>query len=126
MLRAKTARTFASLSRPIIDKLRPRPLLETLESRTLLSDTPATAIISGNVFNDANGDGIRQSTEHGIPNITVYLDTNNNGSPDPGEVTTTTDTNGHYQFLVIPNTYEVREVLPTGSIQTTPANNAGY
>ena len=53
------------------------------------------------VWQDNNGDGVRQSNEPGIPNVLVelYLDTDNNGIPDgTAIVTATTDANGLYLF----------------------------
>ena len=54
--------------------------------------------ISGTVYLDTNGNGSKVSTEPGAPSRTVYLDANNNGVLDPGEVTTTSSTNGSYSF----------------------------
>src|SRR5262249_4821640 len=48
-------------------------IVEQLESRTLLS-----ASILGNVWNDLNGDGVRQAGESGRAGVTVYLDQNSN------------------------------------------------
>jgi hypothetical protein len=53
----------------------PRRLaVEQLESRTLLS-----AAILGNVWNDLNGDGVRQAGEPGLAGQTVFLDLNHDG-----------------------------------------------
>jgi RHS repeat-associated protein len=60
--------------------------------------------------------------EPGLPNWTIYLDTNNNGQLDTGEPFTKTDVNGNYSFTnLAPNTYHVREVPQTGWNQTGPA-----
>jgi len=40
--------------------------------------------ISGQVFVDANGNGVLDSGEAGIPGATVFLDLNNDGMPDMG------------------------------------------
>ena len=41
-------------------------------------------LISGGVFNDANGDRVRQSTEAGLANWRVYLDADRDGVFDAG------------------------------------------
>ena len=52
--------------------------------------------------------------------MTVFLDTNGNGTLDSGERFTTTDANGNYSFTNVgPGTFRVREVQPVGSTQTT-------
>jgi parallel beta-helix repeat protein len=80
--------------------------------------TPNT--ITGRVFQDSNGDGSQQTGEAGLSGRTVYLDANNNGVLDTGEATATTDSSGAYSFTNLdPATYRVREVLPTGWLQTT-------
>ncbi|MEI7867812.1 MAG: SdrD B-like domain-containing protein [Candidatus Methylumidiphilus sp.] len=74
----------------------------------------ATAIISGFVYNDANNDGIKQSTEAAIANATVTL-TGTNDLGQPVNVTGTTDANGFYQFTGLrAGTYAVTETQPTG------------
>ena len=81
--------------------------------------------ISGTKFNDLNGNHIRDLNEPGLAGVTVFLDTNGNGTLDLGEVSTTTDGGGNYIFANLgPGTYRVREVAPVGWIQTTanPAN----
>ncbi|RIK76721.1 MAG: hypothetical protein DCC68_18745 [Planctomycetota bacterium] len=102
---------------------------------------PSTGEIHGTKWDDANRNGVRDATpgtapEQGVPGVTIYLDTNNNGQFDAGEPTTTTmqdntatpeNEAGMYWFTQVPaGTYMVREVLPTGWIQTYPANNGGH
>ena len=82
-----------------------------------------TVLISGTVFNDANGDKIDDSTEKGIAGVVVYLDFNNNGQLDSFELKTTTDASGNYKFIVPFGTYVVRQVKPTGKTQTTPSSS---
>ncbi|HEX4794271.1 MAG TPA: SdrD B-like domain-containing protein [Humisphaera sp.] len=82
-------------------------------------------LISGSVFNDANGDATRQSTEKGIAARTVFLDKNKNGKLDVGEASTITASDGTYTFKTMSaGSYRVAEVLPTGWRRTSPA--AGY
>ena len=85
--------------------------------------------ISGFKFEDVNGNGIwDKATETGLGGWTIYLDTNNNGIRDAGEVSTVTAANGSYSFAVIPDAnpalfgiqpYNVKEVQQAGWTQTT-------
>src|SRR5205807_1694324 len=76
--------------------------------------------VSGRVFQDSNGDGSQQTGESGLSGRTVYLDANGNGMLDTGETTASTDSSGNYTFTNLgPGTYHVRQVLPTGWLQTT-------
>lgn len=78
--------------------------------------------IQGTIWNDLNFDGIRDTdpttgayTDPGLENWSVFLDYNNNQTPDAGEPTVLTDALGHYSFISVPaGDYEVTEVLPTG------------
>ncbi|MCW5851639.1 MAG: hypothetical protein KIT87_16315 [Anaerolineae bacterium] len=87
---------------------------------------PNTGTVTGVVFNDLNGNGIREGGEPGIPNVTVtlYLPGPDGllGTPDDVPVTsTTTDPNGAYTFPnVPPGIYDVRETDPVGFTSTTP------
>ncbi|MBU6239813.1 MAG: VCBS repeat-containing protein [Planctomycetes bacterium] len=77
--------------------------------------------LSGRIFSDLNGDGIPQTGEAGVPNITVFLDLNNNETRDFNEPRVITDTNGNYSFAGLGNrAYTVRTVLPTGTSQSSP------
>jgi YD repeat-containing protein len=77
------------------------------------------ASIHGQRFNDLNGDGLKGTGELGLSGLTVYLDANNNGKLDSGEVSIVTDTNGNYNFVNLkPGTYAVSEILQAGWRQT--------
>jgi len=74
--------------------------------------------ISGQKWNDLNGDGIRQPNEPLLQNFTIHL---SNGS------TVTTDSNGFYYFNGLsPGTYTVTEIQQQGWSQTYPSNNGGH
>ena len=61
------------------------------------------------------------TTEAGIEGVSIYLDVNENGVLDADEPTQVTDANGLYSFAdLVPGTYTVREVVPTGFSQTSP------
>jgi protocatechuate 3,4-dioxygenase beta subunit len=74
------------------------------------------------VFEDADGDGVQDAGETGIPNVTVVL-LNGNGSPT-GQ-STTTDANGIYSFTnLMPGDYIVDFTTPSG-FNPSPANQGG-
>lgn len=62
---------------------------------------PQVGNLQGNVWNDANGDGLRVASEVGLAGRTVYIDLNLNGSQDPSEPVRTTDAAGAYAFSAI-------------------------
>jgi len=77
------------------------------------------------VVNDTNQDGKWTSGETGIAGRTVWIDANRNGLLDAGETTATTGKNGVFDFAnLAAGTYYLRQVLPSGATQTTPANDA--
>lgn len=84
------------------------------------------AIISGTVFNDTDGDGVKDAGEGILSGRTVYIDADNDKVLDAGEKSMTTDGNGAYSFTgLAAGTYKVRQVLPAGWSQTTPASGSG-
>ena len=60
--------------------------------------------------------------------VTVYLDTNNNGVRDAGEISTTSDGSGNYSFTALPNgTFAVREfAAPPWDRQLLIASAEGF
>jgi hypothetical protein len=84
----------------------------------------ATGSISGTVYNDLDGDGVKDALETGIAGRTVYIDANNNSVLDSGEKKAITNSSGVYKITgLIARTYKVREVRPSGWTQTSPLNN---
>src|SRR4029079_6789946 len=74
-------------------------------------------VISGQKFQDNNGDGIKNGADAGLFNWTIQLDKDANGSVD---ATTTTDASGNYSFTgLTAGTYRIREVNQVGWTQTT-------
>lgn len=61
--------------------------------------------IVGRVFNDRNGDGVFNATDHGMYNITVVIN---------GLGTTATNHSGVFSFDVAPGTYTVEAVATNG------------
>ncbi|MCI5225028.1 MAG: hypothetical protein D3924_20765, partial [Candidatus Electrothrix sp. AR4] len=82
-----------------------------------------SASIGDLIWNDLNGDGIKDAVESGIDGVTIdlYQDTNGNGIIDAGEpvlTTTTTAGGGLYDFTgLTPGDYIV-DVTDTGSVLT--------
>jgi hypothetical protein len=88
---------------------------------------PTGGSISGTVWNDADGDGVKDSGEVGLAGITVYNDANNNSAKDSGEASTVTDSSGGYTFSNLPAaSYKLRQILQSGWTQTAPSGGAGW
>jgi hypothetical protein len=77
--------------------------------------------ISGSVFNDANGNGVKDANEAGIAARTVYIDLDNDKILDANEKSALTNSAGVYALSALAaGTYKVREILPAGWSQTFP------
>jgi hypothetical protein len=86
---------------------------------------PTPNSIAGLLFDDRNGNTVRDGADGDASLRTVYLDANDNGRPDPGEPQQRTSATGAYRFLgLAPGTYHVRQVLPAKYAQTTPLEEA--
>ncbi|MEG4285055.1 SdrD B-like domain-containing protein [Microcoleus sp. A006_D1] len=97
--------------------------LSTQDANVTFANTP-NSNITGCKFEDFNLNGYRDGNEPAIANVTVFLDSNNNGALDAGEATTTTNQFGTFAFNNLrPGTYNLREVPPPGFFQTTQALN---
>ncbi len=80
--------------------------------------------ISGVVYNDVNADGTRDAGDAGVGGRIVYIDTNRNFLRDSGERSTTTASDGSWQFTnVAPGGYLIRNEVPTGSRAISPNNS---
>jgi len=79
------------------------------------------ALITGFVFNDANGDRIWDAGEVGIGGWRVFLDENNDGVWQWWEPSAVTDGWGNWSFNVLaPGTYTIGIVPQSGWHTTTP------
>lgn len=80
-----------------------------------------SGIILGTVFNDANGDTVQQAAEVGVAGQTVYIDMNNSGAVDAGDLVTTTNSNGAYAFANLADGNHVLRVdlAPDSTLQQT-------
>lgn len=92
----------------------------------------ATGAIGDRVWIDTDGDGVQDTGEAGIPNVTVELwyDSDNDGVIDaiwPVNGSTTTNASGNYIFDQLPpGIYEVRiPTPPAGYTQTGDPDNFG-
>ncbi len=75
--------------------------------------------VSGEVYNDLNGNGVLDSGEPGLAGWTVNL----LNSASQVVATTTTDSHGDYSFTITSTgTYTVQEVLQSGYTVTAPAS----
>lgn len=70
-------------------------LSEPLEARMLLAG------VTGTVWQDTNGNGERNQGDCGVAGVTVFMDSNRDGTLDGGERSVVTDANGQFTF---PNT----------------------
>ena len=81
----------------------------------------ATGSISGNVFNDVDGDGVRDAGEGGAAGRIVWDDTNGNAVRDGYEPFTTTDSQGNYKLVYRPaGAHTVRTEVANGLRQSAP------
>ena len=82
--------------------------------------------IRGTKYEDRDGDGtLKDGDHHELSGVTIFLDTNNNGTLDNGETSMTTNKQGFYDFTGLPaGTYHVCEAVPTGWVQTYPKSSA--
>src|SRR5437868_11465253 len=60
---------------------------------------PYTAVIPTHKYTDVNGNGVVDTGDTGLANVTIFIDKNGNGSYDAGtDQATTTDANGFWTF----------------------------
>lgn len=86
--------------------------------------------VHGEKWEDLDGDGLRDPNEPGRAGVRVYADTNGNGRYDDGEPfaltmaddsrTPGSDETGHYWLELPPGQHTIREVLPSGYVQSFP------
>lgn len=87
-----------------------------------LTYVATTGKITGNLWNDNDSDGIKDTGETALAGWQVFLDKDKDGVYDSGETTATTDTSGNYTFTVTPGSYRVVVTAKTGFRRTTPSS----
>ncbi len=112
------------------DGLTPTITLASGDTNNTVDAGIAPALISGTVLHDVQGNGTQEATDTALTSVTLTL----RGTDVFGnavELTTMTDTNGYYQFNVLPGTYTVQESNPvgltssgaeTGTVGSTPVD----
>jgi len=89
---------------------------------------PPTTLSLGNlVWNDVNNNGIVDTGENGLANVTVnlYLDSNQDGTPDGAAIATTkTNANGSYLFTNLNAGTYIVEVIPPAGYTSSTGNNS--
>lgn len=94
--------------------------------------TAIPGTVSGIVWNDLNGNGVRDVnvttgafTDPGLANWTIFVDVNANGTFDSTEPTATSAADGSYSISgVLPGTVRVIEVSQAGWRPTAPGTGA--
>jgi beta propeller repeat protein len=90
-------------------------------SAQFLLENNNTGSISGSKWNDLNENGEWDAEEPQLAGWTIYLDANDNGELDEGEISTVTDEDGNYTFTNLPiGTYTIAEELQPNWVQTSP------
>jgi hypothetical protein len=80
-----------------------------------------TGGISGIVYNDFNGDQLKDNGEKGLSGWQVYADTNDNGVYDIGEPIATTNASGQFTIAGLQEGgYRIREIRKSGWVRTQP------
>jgi uncharacterized delta-60 repeat protein len=83
--------------------------------------------ITGNTYGDTNADATQDDGETGLPLYDVFLDNNDDGTFDTGDVQIFTDATGDYSFIgLAPGTYHVYQTLVGGQSHTEPAGSNLY
>jgi hypothetical protein len=93
------------------------------------STPPATVggAIRGTVFDDANGNGLRDAGENPVVGQKVYLDLQGLGTFATGDPIATTDASGAYSFTnLAASNYLVRLLPQPGRVVTSPLWGAKY
>lgn len=93
-----------------------------------LTVTPTTAsgAIAGTLYLDVTGNGL-SADDTPQSGVKVYLDVNNDATPNNGEPAAITLADGTYAFTnLAAGTYKVREVVPAGYVRTGPASTDVY
>ncbi|HNN82512.1 MAG TPA: tandem-95 repeat protein, partial [Accumulibacter sp.] len=92
------------------------------DADTVTTIAGGSGSLSGVKYEDVNGDGVRGAGENGLAGWTIYLDANESGTLDAGEVSVVTDANGVYRFAdLVAGNYLVGEEMRSGWMAINPA-----
>ncbi|MCI0702913.1 MAG: FG-GAP-like repeat-containing protein, partial [Planctomycetia bacterium] len=92
-------------------------------SNNVTALTAQGGTVTGAVFNDSNGDGVRQGNESGIPGVVVFLDADGNGLLN-GESAAFSGSDGSFVLSSpVDGSFTIVAVPPAGSTVTTPATD---
>lgn len=96
-----------------------------VQSLAEVPPTPAPGIgaITGTVYEDAAGSGINVGSDSTVNGVTVFIDLNQNGTLDPNEPSSVTDSAGRYSFTNLADgTYRVIAIAANEQRISTPAS----
>ena len=99
----------------------------TVASRSALTDLDfgsrtGRGAVGGTVFEDHDGDLTRDGADGGVADVTVYVDSDDDGAYDDGEPRQTTDAAGAYRFAGLPEgEHAIRIQTPPNWLCLTPA-----
>lgn len=86
---------------------------------------PTTSTIAGIVFNDKNGNGVKEKKETPLAGITITLQKIKKGKVIGGAATSKTNSRGHYAFSnIAAASYKLTETAPSGNGITTPVSGS--
>jgi SdrD B-like domain len=108
----------------------PTQVMTTFQAAISSGASTQTGSISGNVFNDANGNGVFDARELPMVStqqnpIAVYVDLNFSGFFESGDPIAFTDSNGNYTITgLTPGQYVVTQQPPIGYQISTPATGS--
>jgi hypothetical protein len=79
------------------------------------------ATVRGLTFLDSNADGKLTAGEPAFPSVTLFIDGNQNGAPDNGELTISSGGNGSFGVTnLAPGSYAFQQLPPPGYFSTVP------
>jgi hypothetical protein len=86
---------------------------------------PSMGSVSGHKYRDKTGNGASTDDKsYPIAGVTMYADFDNDGYLDSNEPRDVTDNDGYFQITgLVPGSYKIREVVPTGYVRTGPTMN---
>ena len=89
-----------------------------------LSTGTVGASLTGNIYNDLNRNGAKDSSEPGLAGWEVYADLNNNGVRESNEPRTVSTSTGSYSLGIAPGQYTIRVTRPAEWLPSTTADVA--